>query len=191
MHAMLVLAVVFSGSALHGSQKLDPELRAEIEARVAVVERWASDPAIVSAVEHANTSPRTESEIELIDTRWQETSGVDEFMRSIIDNPAAERLRELRSSSPELQEAFATDRLGANVASTNKTSDFYQGDEAKFRDAFNDGAGAVYIGDIERDESIQSYSVQIGVPVMDQGQAIGVLVVTVNAEKLKAMMDSK
>ncbi|GMR22774.1 MAG: hypothetical protein BMS9Abin37_1147 [Acidobacteriota bacterium] len=188
MHRMLILAVLSSAPAL---QKADPALEAEVEARITIVERWASDPIVVRAVREANEKLRSMSEIELIDTRWQETRGVDDFIRSIIDHPAAKRLRELRASNPELQEAFLTDRLGANVAATNKTSDFYQGDEAKFADAYHNGAGSVHLGKIALVESFQAFSVQIGVPVMDEGRAIGILVVTVNAEKLKLMMDSK
>ena len=191
MHGMLILAVLVSGSLSSERQKADTELQAEVEARVPIVERWASDPIVVRAVREANQKPRSMAEIELIDAQWQETHGVDDFIRAIIEHPAAARLRELRSANPELQEAFVTDRLGANIATTNKTSDFYQGDEAKFAEAYNDGAGAVHIGKISHDESIQSFSMQIAVPVMDDGQAIGVLVVTVNAERLKRMMDSK
>jgi hypothetical protein len=188
MHGMLILAVLVPGPAL---QKADPALQAEVEARTPIVERWASDPIVVEAVREANENLRSMRQIEVIDALWQATRGVNRFIRDVIDHPAAERLRELRSSNPELQEAFLTDRLGANIATTNKTSDFYQGDEAKFTEAYNDGAGSIYIGKIARDESIQSFSVQIGVPVMDEGRAIGVLVVTVNAEKLKLMMDSR
>lgn len=191
MHGMLILGVLALAPVTSEAQNSDPELQAEVEVRVPIVERWAADPIIVRAVREANETARSMSEIEVIDDRWQETVGVDDFMRTVIDHPAAERLRELRSENPELQEAFLTDRLGANVASTNKTSDFYQGDEAKFREAYNAGAGALHLGEIERDESIQSYSVHIGVPVMDEGSAIGVLVVTVNVEKLKLMMDSR
>ena len=191
MHGMLILAVLVSESLSSERQKADPELQAEVEVRVPIVERWASDPIVVCAVREANEKPRSMSEIEVIDAQWQETHGVDDFIRAIIEHPAAARLRELRSANPELQEAFVTDRLGANIATTNKTSDFYQGDEAKFAEAYNAGAGVVHIGKISHDESIQSFSMQIAVPVMDDGQAIGVLVVTVNAEKLKLMMDSK
>jgi hypothetical protein len=191
MHGMLFLAALVLGPTASERQKADDELQAEVEARTAIVEQWASDPLVVQAVRDANATLRTMGEIELIDTRWQATTGVDEFIGNVIGHPAAERLRELRVSNPELQEAFVTDRLGANVASTNKTSDFYQGDEAKFQEAYNDGVGAVHIGTISRDESIQSFSIPIGVPVMDDGRAIGVLVVTVNAEKLKLSMSSK
>lgn len=179
----IILAV--SLLATLAAPKVDPELRAEVEARIPIVQAWAADPVIVESVRNANRNLRSERDIARIDEAWIATRGVDDFMRSIIDHPAAERLRELRGEHPELQEAFVTDRLGANVASTNKTSDFYQGDEDKFREAFADGVGSVHIGDVARDESIQSYAIPVGVPVLDEGVAIGVLVVTVNVEKVK------
>jgi len=49
---------------------------------------------------------------------------------------------------------------------TNKTSDYWQGDEAKFTESFKGGSGAVHIGDVEFDQSAQAYLVQISVPVM-------------------------
>jgi len=191
MPSLIVIIVAALPALATESQKLDAALEAEIRARVDVAQSWAADRAIVRAVREANETPRTMTEIEAIDAKWIETVGVDEFMRGIIDHPAAERLRELRASHPALREAILTDRLGANVASTNKTSDFYQGDEEKFREAFNDAKGGVYVGSIYRDESIQSYSVPIGVPVLDEGRVIGVLVITLSVEKLKRMMESK
>lgn len=181
---MLVALVLSLLSTTALVPKLDPALRAEIESRVPVIEAWAADPVVVEAVRSANERLRSFEEIEDLDAAWMATNGVDDFMRSIIDHPAAERLRELREQHPELHEAFVTDRLGANVASTNKTSDFYQGDEAKFREAFSDGAGGTHIGELSKDESIQSYAVPVAVPVLDEGIAIGVLVVAVNVEKL-------
>jgi hypothetical protein len=183
MHPILILSFLTTLPA----PKLDPELRAKVEARIAIARLWAADPVVVEAVRDANESPRSMEEIAALDARWRASTGVDAFIRSFLDRPTSERLRELRASHPELQEAFVTDRLGANVALTNKTSDFYQGDEDKFREAFADGKGGTHMGELKRDESIQSYSVQIGVPVLDEGAAIGVLVVTVNVEKLKKM----
>jgi hypothetical protein len=180
MNTILALSL----AALAGS-KLDPALQAQVEARLPIARAWASDPVVVEAVKEANRSARTLNEIERIDIEWQGATGVSPFMRTLIDHPAAVRLRELRAEHRELQEAFVTDRLGANVAMTNKTSDFYQGDEEKFREAFAEGKGGTHIGKLALDESIQSYSIPVAVPVMDHGSAIGVLVVTVNVEKLK------
>jgi hypothetical protein len=165
--------------------KLDPGLKAEVEARVPLVRSWAADPVLVEAVRDANAKPYTLEEIAKLDARWQATEGVDDFMRAMMETPAARRMRDLRGARTEMKEAFLTDRLGANVACTNKTSDFYQGDEDKFQVSFAEGKGDVFIGALSRDESTQSYSVQIGAPVMDGSEAIGVLVVTVSVEKLK------
>ncbi len=176
---LLALAPLFAGP------KLDPELQARVEARISVVQQWASDPIVVQAVREANASPRSRDEIQSIDRDWVEATGVTEFMRSLMDHPAARRLKELRSSNPEIQEAFLTDALGANVAITNKTSDFYQGDEVQYLEAFNQGKGGIHVGELSLDESIHSYSIHVGVPVLDQGKPIGVLLAAVNVEKLK------
>jgi hypothetical protein len=177
---LLALPSLFVASA-----KLDPALSAQVEARISVVREWASDPILVQAVREANASPRTMEEIEAINREWEAATGVTPFMRTLIDHPAAQRLKELRSSNPEIQEAFLTDALGANVAITNKTSDFFQGDEAQFLEAFNEGKGGVHIGELSLDESIHSYSIHVGVPVLDQGKHVGVLLAAVNVEKLK------
>jgi hypothetical protein len=140
-HVLLAIApILFVGP------KLDPALRAQVEARVAVVQQWAADPIVVQAVREANARPLSMNEIETINREWEAATGVNEFMRTLIDHPAARRLKELRSGSPEIQEAFLTDALGANVAITNKTSDFYQGDEVQYLEAFNQGKGGVHIG---------------------------------------------
>jgi hypothetical protein len=177
---LLAVTSLFSASA-----KLDPAVQAQVEARIAVVQQWASDPIVVQAVRDANASPRAMDEIAAIDREWEAATGVTPFMRTLIEHPAARRLKELRSSSPEIQEAFLTDALGANVAITNKTSDFYQGDEAQYLDAFNQGKGGVHVGELSLDESIHSYSIHVGVPVLDEGKPIGVLLAAVNVEKLK------
>ncbi|WP_197466328.1 MULTISPECIES: hypothetical protein [unclassified Oleiphilus] len=78
------------------------------------------------------------------------------------------------------------DNQGANVAMTNKTSDYWQGDEAKWQESFKDGAGAVHIGDVEFDESAQAYLVQVSVPVMDGGTAIGAITIGINLDDLEA-----
>jgi hypothetical protein len=164
---------------------MDPALSAQVEARVSILREWATDPILVQAVREANSMSRSMGEIQTIDREWVESTGVTPFMRSLIDHPAARRLKELRSSSPEIQEAFLTDAAGANVAITNKTSDFYQGDEPQYLEAFNDGKGGVHIGELSLDESIQQYSIHVGLPVLDEGKPIGVLLAAVNVEKLK------
>ena len=84
-------------------------------------------------------------------------------------------------------EMFLTDRQGATVAEYPATTDYWQGDEAKWKEAFNKGLGKVHIGPVEFDESTQVDSVQISVPVMADGEAIGVLVVGIKLTYLQAL----
>ena len=108
-------------------------------------------------------------------------------MRSLMTSPCAERLRTLRANLPEIAEAFVTDGLGANVAMTNKTSDFWQGDEAKFTRAMSGNRRSYHIDPVRFDESIQAYAVQIALPIFGGQAPIGVLVVTLNLEKLEGV----
>lgn len=161
------------------------DLKAEIRKRVPIVQRWAADPTVVATVRRANAQSPTMRDVEQLDQRWRATSGTDSFMRGLLDNACSERLRSLGSRTPELGEAFVTDRLGANVAMTQKTSDYWQGDETKFKAAFTNRTGAFHIGPVIFDESIQAYAVQVSVPVLDADTAIGVLVVTLNLERMQ------
>ena len=59
------------------------------------------------------------------------------------------------------------DNQGANVAMTDKTSDYWQGDEAKFKKSYHNGKGTVFVDEVEFDDSSQAYLVQVSVPVKD------------------------
>jgi hypothetical protein len=139
---------------------------------------------VVRTVKKANAENRPTPEIKKIDERWQSTAGTNDFMRSLMTNTCAERLRALRADMPEIAEAFVTDRQGANVAMTNKTSDYWQGDEDKFTKAIIGSRNFYHLDPVGFDESIQAYAVQIALPIYDGGRAIGVLVATLNLEKL-------
>ena len=77
------------------------------------------------------------------------------------------------------------DNQGANVAMTNKTSDYWQGDEDKFTNAYKGGAGGVDISKSKFDDSAKAYLVQISVPVVDGGTVIGALCVGINLDELE------
>jgi hypothetical protein len=83
-------------------------------------------------------------------------------------------------------EIFVTDSVGLNVAASDVTSDYWQGDEAKFTESFGAGPGAVHLGEIEFDESTQMYQSQVSVPVLDpeSGAPIGAATFGVNVELL-------
>ena len=76
------------------------------------------------------------------------------------------------------------DNQGANVAMTNRTSDYWQGDEAKFKKSFNGGKGGIFIDEVEFDLSCMAFLIQISVPVMDGDKAIGAITFGIDADRI-------
>lgn len=78
------------------------------------------------------------------------------------------------------------DNKGLNVAQSEITSDYWQGDEEKWQDTYLKGPSAYLIGEIEEDESTQMFQSQISHSVVDpsSGKVIGAITIGVNVEAL-------
>jgi hypothetical protein len=144
-----------------------------------------TDPIIIEAVKAENAKGKSMDEIKAMDEKWKNTAGVADFMRSLMDSACGKHIREFQKSQPYFSEIFVMDNQGANVAMTDKTTDYWQGDEAKFQKSFNNGAGAVFVDEVEFDESTQTYLVQVSVPVMDGDKAIGSITFGIDVEQVK------
>ena len=161
-------------------------LAKEVKDVVPEVVKAAADPVIVKAVKEQNAQGLTLAKIQEIDKAWMETTNAKKeptaFMKSIASNAAAKELAKLEK--PYMVEFILTDNQGANVAVTGMTSDYWQGDEPKFTNAFANGKGNTYIARPQKDKSTGEVISQVSVPVMSDGKAIGTLTVGVRPEKL-------
>jgi len=149
-----------------------------------VLAEIGTDSVIVSAVKAENAKKKTLEKIKEIDEKWSNTIGVDDFMDAMMSSACSERLNQIKKRNDYYEEIFVTDDQGANVAMTDKTSDYWQGDEAKFIKCFKGGTGEIFISDVSFDDSTQSYLTQVSVPVMDGDTAIGVIVFGINIDKI-------
>jgi len=146
---------------------------------------YGTDGAIVEAVMAENGKGKTLEQIKEMDEKWKGTAGVDDGMKALMENACAKRIKEIAASNPYYSEIFVMDDKGANVCMTDKTSDYWQGDEAKFQKSFADGKGQVFVDDVEFDDSSQAYLVQASVPVMDGDKAIGAITFGIDVDKVK------
>lgn len=144
-----------------------------------------TDPVVVKAVKAENTKGKTLENIKATDAKWKAHAGIADYMQAIMDSECGKYLRKVQNSAPYYAEIFVMDNQGANVAMTDKTSDYWQGDEAKFQKSYNNGAGAVFIDDVEFDDSAQTYLVQISVPVKDGGNVIGAITFGIDVDKVE------
>jgi hypothetical protein len=148
-------------------------------------------PELVAAVAAANTARAgtDQAAIDTMDAAWRAEVGTNATptITPILQNPAADFLRaQVTASGGTILEAFATDALGLNVAVSAPTSDMWQGDEDKFTKVFPAGPEGVLFGEVELDESTQTYQAQISVPVVDPASnaVIGTLTFGINADAL-------
>ncbi len=125
-----------------------------------------------------------------LDARWRAAGDDDQLIASRLSNDTAVQLREYSRTFPDHVEVFVTDKYGGLVAASGRTSDYYQADEHWWLAAYNDGAGATFIGQPEYDASAGAFAVNIALPVRDRDTTdiVGVLRTTFAMRALNALM---
>jgi hypothetical protein len=157
---------------------------AALQKAVKTVQAWGRDPVLVREVEAQNALKMTADAIRVIDRAWM-SGGEATRVSRLLENACAQHLESLAASQPGFGESFVTDNQGANVCMTDRTSDFWQGDEPKWLKAFAGGKGAVFVDQPKYDTSAKAILVQVSVPVMNGGAAIGTITVGVNPKAIR------
>ncbi|KIN65036.1 hypothetical protein Z946_3933 [Sulfitobacter noctilucicola] len=149
---------------------------------------WVNDAEIVQAIQAQNSAMGALSQDDIIlrDEMWraQVSTPVAPLVNEVMNAPLSTFLRVHQEKSAGLiTEVFVMDRNGLNVAASTITSDYWQGDEAKFQETFGKGSGSVFVDEIELDESTQTYQGQVSFAVTDpaSGEVVGAITVGLNA----------
>jgi GAF domain-containing protein/HAMP domain-containing protein len=124
----------------------------------------------------------------ILDKQW--IAAKDEtypLIKTALNNQTADELREYQGRFPEFVEIFLTNKFGGNIASTSRTSDYYQADEDWWQAAWNNGMGGFYISLPQFDESTGLYAIDLALPVYAEpsSEIIGILRATINVTALK------
>ena len=113
-------------------------------------------------------------EIYDLDDRWIKSDSSHALVKNISENNLSELLIGYLQTTVHLKEIFVTDIYGLNIGMTNKTSDYYQADEAWWEDIYKNGL--YKIGTIEYDASAQVWSYPIYVRISDKrNRVLGVM----------------
>lgn len=155
------------------------------------IRSWAHSAILVDAINAQNlrTSEYDQGVIDQMDLTWRAEIGTPSTptITPVIENAAADFLRgQVQASGGHVTEIFIMDAQGLNVAASSMTSDMWQGDEAKHAQTYHVGPDAVHFGDVELDESTQSYQGQISLTIIDPetGLPIGAMTIGIDAESL-------
>jgi sigma-B regulation protein RsbU (phosphoserine phosphatase) len=128
------------------------------------------------------------NDVEAVEARWLAASVDDPLVRTTLANEAADALNSFRAIHPLFAEIFVTDARGRLLASTAKTSDFYQADEDWWVQGAALGPMSHYVEGIHHDESAGVHSLDVAVPIRDRATPgapiVGVLKGVLNVSAL-------
>lgn len=159
---------------------VESELRAKIES-----------PDVISAVNAQNREHvrLRQSDIDALDKQWRSevNTGSGPLTRKLLARDLSRYLKQVqRDSRGLITEVFVMDAKGLNVGQSDLTSDYWQGDEAKWKNTYGAGSKAVFVDEVEVDESTQTLQSQASFSIVDPetGEIVGAVTVGINLELL-------
>ena len=142
-----------------------------------------TNPEVIQAVQAQNARGVPMATLQARDAAWRTTPAMTDFQQRVLTSACAKVLnRHAQGLGRAIAEAFAMDGQGALVGATRRTSDYWQGDEAKFQVPYR--RGTVLREKPFFDDSSQSYVVQVSFPVKDGARVIGAVSVSLSLLEL-------
>lgn len=150
------------------------------------LQRWGRSQALLDGLRRQPRQSLLPADINRLDQQWR--AELDKTEQPLIDSvrqlPASALLEAIqRQYAPLFNELFLTDQHGLIAGMSRVTSDYWQGDEAKFSSTRTLQANQLLIEAIDYDGSTQSFQVQVSVPLHDpQSGFLGALTLGINIE---------
>lgn len=173
----LMLSTFLTAGAF--AEALTPEQTAALNKQIEEIKKMGQDPKVVDAVKAVNTAALADYK-DMTQDKWKELPVLDPKVRYFSKNPLGEFLKSKKNDM--ITEIFVNAADGTKVAFLAKTSNWSHKGKAKHDDPM---AGKTWQGPIEMDESTGLKSIQVAVPVMDGGKAIGSMTFGYSITKLK------
>ena len=162
--------------ALASSFEITPSVQAELEKQTKHLATWAADPVVVAAVKEQNAKGPIAG---MDNGKWKTVRRSDPMVQGLAGNAAGQFLRKkIESSGGTLDKVFLSGAQGEKVAFAEKTISYIHKGQEKFDVPMSTGK-PWQMTKPWFDESLQAYAIQVAVPIIDGGKAIGVLVASV------------
>lgn len=193
-HNNVQLANVEADPTLYVLDVVPPEVAAQTQPHVKLVREyveknvrpWLSDPVVVDAINAQNEAHAhiTIVEINKLDAAFIERTD-KQLLESTRKNPLAAFLLEKKAAAGGLIfEIFVVDNKGLNVAQTDPTLDYMQGDEAKFQKTFLVAPDAVFIDAVAPDDGVNVAQANMTIRDPRLNKAIGAVTIGVAVDRL-------
>lgn len=160
---------------------------------ISEIKAWANDPVVIQAIKEQNAKHAllSQDDIDRLDKQWRaetKTFTARPLIESVLARPLSAYLKTVKAQAGGLyNEIFIMDNRGLNVGQSDVTSDYWQGDEAKWQETFLAGSDAVFVDEVDFDESTQTYQSQVNISIADPSSntVIGAVTVGVNVDEIR------
>lgn len=153
--------------------------------------KWLTDPALIAAIKAQNVQHTglSEDAVIALDQQWRAEAGAGggPLIEKLLSAPVSNWLLDQQvATAGFVTEVFVMDDKGLNVAQSVETSDYWQGDEAKWQQTFTVGPDALHISEVEFDDSTGFYQSQASLSISDPatGEVIGAITFGINVQNL-------
>lgn len=173
---------------------------------VAEVHEWLNSPVVFISLKAQNKrhADLDATQIEELDKQWRAERDAEDqpLIAATLSSPLSSYLTQVQASSGGLfTEIFVMDAKGLNVGQSAVTSDYWQGDEAKFDKTFNVGKDAVFIDEPELHEGTGTWRAQLNLSISEASEekqdgeektgAIGAVTIEINLTELARLSGIK
>lgn len=154
------------------------------------VRQWAGSPVVLMTLEASNAryAGIDQAGIDALDKQWLAEREVEDqpLITAVLSSPLSNFLTRIQADSQGLFTAiFVIDGSGLNAGQSAITSDFWQGDEAKFQNTYKVGPDAVFIDEVEMNEDTGAEIRQLNMSIAQDGKVVGAITVDVNITELR------
>jgi hypothetical protein len=188
----LLCAAITTFSSLSLAQELSvPPSKSMIDdALISEVRGWANSNVVFLTLDDRNKKNKDldEAKIDSLDKQWRaERKESDQpLITAVLSSPLSGYLTRIQANSLGLYtEIFVIDAKGLNAGQSAITSDYWQGDEAKWQKTFKVGHDAVFIDDPEFNKETGTWRAQLNMTLAKSNEAIGSLTVEINLTELE------
>ena len=187
--AALTAGFIAGGSSFTASaNEFEPQIMDILNNQV---KSWLADPAIVEAIKAQNDAHAglSAADIDGLDQTWraEAKAGGGDLVNKVLGKDVSKFLTSKKEASNGVfSEIFVMDNKGLNVGQSDVTSDYMQGDEGKWQKTYSAGPDAVFVDEVEFDDSSQTFQSQVSTTIVDPatGSPIGAITLGINVENL-------
>ncbi len=152
----------------------------------------ALDLTTVAATSSADYRSVDDATLAAIDSAWS-SGATPAALIEALNHPLAQSLRRYMhtrapAGHPLFAEIYLTNERGVVIATTGRTSDFLQADEAWYQRATANSG--IWLGPMEFDASAHSRSVDLVLPLRLEGRLVGIVKAVLDLAAIQAIIES-